>query len=313
MQRYIIGIDLGGTKIAGALATPNGKILKKIYRPTPKRSAGKVYQAIIDLFNDLRPHYHRISALGLGVPGLVDIKKGTVINAPNLSGWNGFPLVKRLKKDLLIPIIIDNDANAAALAENLLGTGKKYRNFVYITVSTGIGGGIILDKKLFYGSHQTAGEVGHTIIEATSGIRTKDQGKLEVLASGTGLARTAAREMRPSSLIYQLSQGKKARVSAKLVFAAAKKGDRLAKKLILENGRYLAAGIVNLANILDPEAIIIGGGLADAGKPFFDSIQKGLKNFEIMTPARTIKVLPAKLRKDSGLHGAIALAIQKKK
>ncbi|MFC1517502.1 ROK family protein [Candidatus Margulisiibacteriota bacterium] len=311
MSKYIIGVDLGGTKIAVALATQQGKIIKDIFLPTPKTSANDIYKAIKKAIKKVQYPYNKskISCIGFGIPGIYDLKKGKVINAPNLKLWNGFELLKKLKKDYKIPIKLDNDANAAALAENLFGAGKKYHNFVYLTVSTGIGGGIIIHKQIYYGSHNTAGEIGHTIIETAKGMALKNSGTVENLASGTALSKIAAKKCKVSSYIYKLCHGKRNNIDAQLVFEAAKKGDKLAKSLIRENGEFLAATMVNIANILDPEVIIIGGGMANNGHPFFDSIKKGLKHFELMTTDKKIKILPAKLKKHSGLYGAIALAM----
>lgn len=313
MSKYIIGIDLGGTKIAGALATRNGKILKDVFIPTPGSSANAIYKSIIQLIKEVGfPHNKsKICCVGLGLPGIVDLKKGKVINAPNLKGWDGFPLASKIKNDLKLPVSVDNDANAAALAESILGAGVKYRNFIYITVSTGIGAGIILDKKIYYGSHQTAGELGHTIIDINESLRIRKGGELEALASGTGLTNIAYQNHKVPSLLYKESKARKKTLTAKLIFEAAKKGDGLAKKLVRDNGIYLAAGIANLANLFDPEAIIIGGGLANDWPMFSKAIKNGLKNFDLMTPSKKIKILPAKLKKHSGLYGALALAMEK--
>ncbi|MBU0580057.1 MAG: ROK family protein, partial [Candidatus Margulisbacteria bacterium] len=153
MGGFIIGIDLGGTKIAGALANSNGKIIKDTFLPTPKTSAINIYHTILKVIKELKIYckHKKIYGIGFAVPGQIDLEKGIVINAPNLKSWNGFSLVTQLKRDLNLPIIIDNDANAAALAECLFGSGRKFNDFVYITVSTGIGSGIIINKKIFYG------------------------------------------------------------------------------------------------------------------------------------------------------------------
>ncbi len=313
-KKYIIGIDVGGTKIAAGVTTMTGKLLQEVFLPTPRNSAEAIYQSIRTCINDFLAVYpiDDVAGIGLGLPGIVDIKKGIILNAPNLKIWNGFPIVKRLKKDIPLPSIIDNDANAAALAESIFGAGKRYRNFIYITVSTGIGGGIILDKKLYYGSHLTAGEVGHAIIEATHGVRLKNMGKLETLASGTGLAAKAKELFDTASPLARICNNDPEQITAARIYQAAKKNDRIAQALITEQGMHLAAGIVSLVNILDPEAIIIGGGVAHNGRPFFDAIKKGLTHFELMTPNKKIMLLPAKLKKHVGLFGAAALIMQKK-
>jgi glucokinase len=309
---YVIGIDLGGTKIAAALATKNGKIISESFLPTPQTNGIDIYRTIKKAIENVSKPYpgKKVSALGFGLPGQIDLEKGIVLNAPNLKGWNGFKLLTKIKKDYpKTACFIDNDANAAALAESMFGAGKKYQNFVYLTVSTGIGSGIILNKKLYYGSHQTAGEVGHIIIESNLGLKSRNKGKFELLASGTGMVKNLKGSIPTSSSLYKLTGNKK--LSARQIFDQAKKGDKFALKTVETNGIYLAAGLTSLVNILDPEAVIIGGGLAQNGKIFFDSLKKGFKYFELMTPDKKIKILPAKLKTHSGLYGAIALALQK--
>lgn len=292
MNKYIIGIDLGGTKISAAMADRNGRIIEQITVPT---EAGRGKKHVIDMISSLVDALYRgtgksprdVKCLGIGAPGPVIAEKGLVIDPPNLPGWKKVPLRAILEKRLKKKVILENDANCAALAELKFGAGKAFNSFLYVTVSTGIGGGIVIDKKLFRGSSGGAGEIGHTVIDingpkCTCGRR----GHLEGMAAGPAILKRSG--MRPEALHER-----------------ALKGDKKALKEIRYNGYLIGIGFANAANILDPEAIIVGGGLSNFGKLLFDPIRKTVKENALVS----VKIVPAKLKSNVGVMGAIALCL----
>ena len=294
MDKYFIGIDLGGTKIAAVLADSKGKPILLSTIPT-EASKGKkhVINRIAFIAKDICAQanvpFSKVAAVGIGAPGTVDDKTGTIQNAPNLPGWKKVPLKAILKSILKKNIFVENDANCAAVAELKLGAGKKLDSFVYVTISTGIGGGIIIGRKLFKGSQGAAGEIGHTVIDIDGEkCGCGRRGHFEAIASGPSIAR-------------------KSGISTHELNELVKKGDKKAISQISEAGRIIGIGLSNIANILNPEAIIIGGGITNFGKPLFNSISKSLN--EYCLDGIKVKIIPAGLKKDVGAIGALSLCL----
>lgn len=292
MNNLIIGVDLGGTKISTAIADNKGKILYNEIIPTDAfkgrtSTINRVIESIHSVIKNSKNSTNDIKCIGIGAPGPVIHDKGLVINPPNLHGWKRVPLRDIISKHFHKKTILENDANCAAVAELKLGAGRYFNNFVYVTISTGIGGGIIIDKKLYRGASGSAGEIGHTIIDLNGPKCPCGKiGHLEGIAAGPAIAKKYGM---PPEKINEL----------------AKAGDKKAKETIEEIGRYIGIGFANLVNILNPEAIIIGGGITNFGKPFFDSIKKTIKEEALAD----VKIIPAKLKKDVGILGAIALCL----
>ncbi|GBR77520.1 sugar kinase NBD/HSP70 family [Candidatus Termititenax dinenymphae] len=298
-----IGIDLGGTKITAGLADAAGRILQKETIKTAQNVVEQLAALILKLSAG-----QNILKIGLGIPG--QVKNGSVINMPNVPQLNGVDLLAELKKLYPADYTIDNDANAAAVAELKYGAGKNYKNFIYVTVSTGIGGGIIIDGKLYSGANGTAGEFGHTIIVPDGPqCGCGNKGCWEALGSGTALANMAAAKLESGveTKLKELLKGGK--VNAELVVEAAKLGDAVAQELLDVNGYYNAIGIANLVNTFDPEVIIVGGGLSFNGDYFFQPLLKSLKMFQLLNPEKSIEILRAGCSKDAGLLGAVALVL----
>jgi len=289
----IIGVDLGGTKIAAALANADGKIITDITLPTEAKK-GKKY--VIDnlkkaIYTLAKGHKATIDCIGIGVPGPILYEKGIVIEPPNLPGWKRVNLKKLLEKEFNVPIHVDNDANCAALAEARFGAGKKAHNFIYMTISTGIGGGIIIDRKLYRGTIGAAGEFGHMIIDSkgfTCGCG--NVGCLEALGSGTAIK-------------------KRAGMDAIAVELAARQGDKEAQQVIRETAHYLAIGISNLVNIFNPEMVILGGGVSKMRELLLTPIRKEFRQYALKLTARGVKIVRAKLGSESGVLGAVALCL----
>jgi glucokinase len=289
----IIGIDLGGTKIAAALATPSGRILTDVNIPT---EAQKGKNQVIDnikkaVYALIRGQKTQISCIGIGVPGPILYEKGIVIEPPNLPGWKRVNLKKILEKEFKVTVHVDNDANCAALAEAYFGAGKRARHFIYITISTGIGGGIVIDRKIYRGATGSAGEFGHMIIDSkgyTCGCG--NVGCFEALGSGTAIK-------------------KRAGMDAISVELAARQGDKKALKVIEKTAHYLAIGIANLVNIFNPELVILGGGVSQMRELLLTPIRKEFKKYALTLPAKSVKIVRAKLRTEAGVLGAVALCL----
>ncbi len=308
-----IGIDIGGTSIKGAAVDSNGRVYETFSMPFVKGEPGEItvkklasivkeYVASFDLEK-------KIVGIGIGCPGTLDIKNG-VVNYSNNLGWNNLPLVDIMHEQLPYPIRLTNDANAASLGEAKFGAGKSYETIIMLTLGTGVGGGIIIDGKLFEGNEGKGGELGHTVIvvdgeQCTCGRK----GCLEAYASATALIRDAKKAMRlnKKSLMWKISPDIDL-VGGKVPFEAAKQGDPTAIAVIDNYVKYLGEGILNFCNIFRPNVIVLSGGLANAGAFLFDKVNKyveeryyGYKS----TPA--VKIVPAQLGYDSGKIGAAAL------
>jgi len=289
----IIGIDLGGTKIAAALVTPTGKIVTDVQIPTEAHKGQKqviehIKKAAYALIKGQKAH---ISCIGIGVPGPVLYEKGVVIEPPNLPGWKRVNLKKILEKEFKVPVSLDNDANCAALAEAYFGAGKKARNFIYITVSTGIGGGIIIDRKLYRGAIGAAGEFGHMVIDPKGPLcGCGNHGCFEALASGSAIKR-----------MYGMD--------ALSVELAARQGEPKAKKVVATIAHNLAIGIANLVNIFNPEIVIIGGGVSKMRELLLTPIRQEFKKYALTLPAKNVKIIRVKLGSEAGVLGAAALCL----
>lgn len=292
-EKFILGIDLGGTKISSAILTRSGKIVATDTIPTfaskgVKIVVNRIYQCVQNVCKKAEISLSEISCIGVGAPGPVNSKKGVILNPPNLKGWKKVYLKRILEKKFNTKVVLENDANCAALAELYFGNGKKFYNFIYITISTGIGGGIIIDKKIYSGSSGSAGEIGHIVIDLNSKIKCScgKFGHLEGLASGKAIEK-----------IYKISP---IALAEKL-----KNNDKSALKIIDEIGYIIGIGLTNLVNILNPQAIIIGGGVSNIGNPLLKKINKTIKQNALAK----VKILPAKLKNNVGTIGAAALCL----
>jgi len=313
MKKYILAIDLGGTKVAIGLVNFSGRVIKKIVEPTEiKKGPRGVIKQILRMGDNLLVGFRKkVIAVGIGAAGPLDIKKGIIFFAPNLPGWHNVQIVKPLKNHFHLPVYFDNDANAAALGEFLFGTGKGTKNMVYLTISTGIGGGVIINKKLYHG-RGNAGEIGHMIIDPNGPkCHCGNYGCLEVFSSGTAIAREAKKNLKKSSLIWKLAEGKKKNIDARLVYDAYKKGDKLANEIVLKSLTALGIGLVNVIHIFNPDKVILGGGVMKDKKYILPFLRDFVRNKVIFGFKKDIKITTAKLKKDVGLIGAASLGIVK--
>lgn len=312
----VIGVDLGGTKIYTALANKEGKVLAEIKLPTEAdgglehvigRIAGSVRTVVKQSGLSGRP-----DRLGIGAPGPLDPRKGFVYQAPNL-GWRNVHLKQLLEKELHIPVIMDNDANLAALGEHIYGAGRGINNMVYVTISTGIGGGLILGGSIYHGTSFSAGEIGHMIIEPEGPVcNCGNRGCLEAIASGTAMTRFARQLVSDGkgSGIFKAAGRQVEKITAQIISQAAADGDGEAREILNKAGKALGLGLANVINLLNPGLVLLGGGVSQAGEILWQPMQQELNERVIRYTPQHVQVIPAALGSRSGLLGAVALAVQ---
>ena len=312
-NKYAIGVDLGGTSIKLGIVTNTGKLLKKIaVRTEAEKGPKKVIGNIISGINELNDKSkYKITGIGIGCPGVVTPGKGIVENPPNFPGWGKVNIKKIISGEFKKTVFVDNDANAAAIGELTFGSGKNYKSFVMITLGTGVGGGIVINKKIYHGDYGAAGEIGHISIDYNGPkCNCGSYGCIEAYAGNLYLRERVRTELKkhPESKIWKLINEDLSKVSPRNIQAAAETGDAFAKSVIDELGMHLGSAFASLCNVLDISVFIIGGGIAGFGEPLFDSIRKTITR-RVLAPIRPrVRVHPAKLKNDAGIKGASALA-----
>lgn len=315
MENYVVGVDLGGTKIYTALADSRGHIISEVKVPTgATEGSNAVINRIAETFYRVvflaQPVRVAPLVLGIGSPGTLDPVNGVVYKSPNL-GWHDVPLVEKIKGIIGIPVLLENDANLAALGEHSMGAGRGTRDMVYVTVSTGIGGGLILDGRIYRGAWGGAGEAGHMVLDPDGPLCSCGRrGCLESMASGTAMANRAKELVaagRGKAILLEAG-GNPGVITAATVSKAAGAGDPEAKKIISDAGAYFGMGLANIINLINPERVVLGGGALQVGRDFWDSMKKEL-TARTLAPARDkVRVVKSGLGEKSGLLGAVALA-----
>jgi glucokinase len=309
----VLGVDVGGTKVAVGLVDRNGKILAKGRNPmvangTAEAGLQAVAHAIDSLASTVPGGVHSI---GICAPGPLDPKTGVVLNPPNLPCWRDFPLAERITSMYHVPVKVDNDANAAALAETKWGAARGYRYVFYATIGTGIGSGIVLDGRIYHGNTGSAGEGGHVSIDYRGPTcACGKRGCIEILAAGPAIGARARAKLgaRPSrSAILELAQGDVAAVTSELVGRAYDTGDPLAREILQETVELITAWLGNIVDLLDPDVLVMGGGVAAMLKPFFDEIKNRLPEWCVNPRASDIPLLMAHYGADAGIAGGAAL------
>jgi glucokinase len=315
-EPLFLGIDLGGTKILSAVVDSEGKMLSRDHTITPAAKGPEaVIQAILNSVDRALGQAGlpstSLQAIGVGAPGLSNPESGILLTSPNLPGWQDVPLKEIIEQKLNRRTFLINDANAAAVGEMYFGAAQGARNFIYVTVSTGIGGAIVIDEKIYTGALGTAGEVGHmTIRDEGPPCNCGNRGCLETLASGTALTREARRRIQEGAetLIRKYVEGDMEKVTAEVVDRAARQGDSLARTLIERTGYYLGIGLANLINLFNPELIVIGGGLSNIGEMLLDPAYRVARERAFKEAVQAVRFVPAKLGRNSGVLGAAAFA-----
>lgn len=316
-EGVILAVDIGGTKVAAGLVTCTGKILSTARtQMVADQSAAEGRAAVceaIDRALTNRPS-RKIGAMGVSVPGWVDSKTGTLLRAANLPCWKNFNLARELEKRYGMPVRVANDAKAAALAEAAWGAGRGYSNVFYATLGTGVGTGLVIDGQIYMGRRGPGGEGGHTTIDFR-GPRCGcgKRGCAETYISGPAVARSAreqlARESGERSLMMKLAGGEAAKVTAETVAKAADAGDALAKKVLAEMAEHLTIWIGNILDLLEPEVIVVGGGLAELAMSLVPQVRKQLDQWSCSPEHQQTAVVKAFYGAESALVGAAALYI----
>ncbi len=317
-KKPVIAVDIGGTKIITALFSADGKLRAKDVHPTLANEGvraviERIYAGINSTLENNKMSPSQLGAISIACAGGIDTGKGIVVTpSPHLPGWAGLPLAKIIKKiTTRVITYVLNDANAAALGEQRYGAGKGIKNLVLLTLGTGIGGGIIIDGKLYLGARGGAGELGHMTVEA-DGLRCDcgNTGCLEKYASGTAVANDAVERLHQGdkSSLIDMAGGEVAKITAEMVGAAARKGDKLAREVIERVAYYLGVGMVNIANIFNPEMIVIGGGMAALGEMIIAPGRKMVAARAFSINSQGIQIVKAELGNDAGVYGAAAFA-----
>lgn len=314
-QKPFIGIDLGGTKIGAGLIDIQGHVLASDYRKTHAKSGrdaviARIVEAAHAVMEQASIDADGVSGIGIGAPGPLDIPNGILTEPPNLPGWHNVPLKQIIEEALDISTYLENDANAAAIGEYLYGAGKGTRHMIYVTVSTGIGGGMILDGQIYHGTSGGAGEIGHmTILPNGPHCGCGNRGCLEALASGTGIAREGQELITRGAPTLIAKLAGQEPVSAKVVVNAMHQGDPYAQEIVMQALYYLGIGMANLANLFNPQMIVIGGGLSNLGDMMLDAVQRSIDYHAFPLAARQVRVTFAKLGSNVGIIGAAGAAM----
>ncbi len=310
--KFAVGVDLGGTNIKCGIVTESGKIVKKV---SVKTKAKEGYEVVIKQIKKgiaelLKGNKRKIEGIGLGAPGVVKHKKGIVENPPNLPGWGRVELGKILSNKFALPVFLENDANAAAIGEMIFGAGQKYRSFIFVTLGTGVGGGIIQKNKIIRGDSGAAGEIGHISIDYNGRkCNCGSYGCIEAYIGNAHLVDRARRALKkhPESVLNKIIDENDGYLSPRLINEAVKKGDDFAVNFVKESGRLLGFALASAINVLDIPVIIIGGGTAGFGKPLIESTRQAIIERVLKSLRDKVEVLPAKLKNNAGVKGASAL------
>ena len=310
-----IGIDVGGTNVKIALVDDKGKIIYSNSVPTYAQmgyeyTVNNIKQAIRDLMKETNTKPSDIQGIGFDFPGQVDYKTGVVKLAPNIPGWVNVPIAKMIEDEFHIPTRIDNDVRCAALGELKFGAGKGCENFVCITVGTGIGSGLVINGKLVRGAANAAGEIGHIKLQMHDGpiCGCGDTGCLEAFASGPSIVAMAQEYLKSGkSTKFREMAGVDGEITPYIVAKAAEAGDPVAKRIFEKTGYYIGMGLVSVINLLNPEKVIIGGGVAEAGDLLLEPIRKTIKERAMVIAGSSVEIVPAELGNSAGVIGASML------
>jgi len=316
-ERPTLGVDIGGTKVAAGLVDASGVILFQTRVPmiangSAEAGFGCVVNAVNAVFATRPDARSSLAGIGICSPGPLDPRAGIVINPPNISCWRNFPLAAEVQRVFGVRARIDNDANAAGLAEAIWGAGVGYRDVFYATLGTGIGTGIAFDQRIYHGRTGSAAEGGHVTIDYRGPRCACGKfGCIEALCSGPAIARCARARMAESAeagaKILELAGGNLEAVQAETVAEAFRQGDPLATEVLETSADLLTVWIGNIIDLLEPEIIILGGGVSELMSAFFGRIREQLPNWSINRRATEIPIVRAKYGSDAGIAGAAAL------
>ena len=316
MKKWIIGVDIGGTKIAVSLGSRSGKILgRKVFSSLDgkkvEKSVDQIAESIFGLLVEHRLEKQQIAGLGVGVPGVIHPKTQILEKSPNLPSWEGVALGRVLKQKIKLPIVVENDANAAAMGEQFFGAGKGINNFVYITISTGIGSGIVANGALIRGGSGSAGEIGHmTIVRDGLPCSCGKRGCLEAYSSGTAIAAYVKRAIRNGVKSSVFKNVKLTDITGKMVTEAAEQNDRLAIKARTVAADYFGIALANLMNLLNPQKIILGGGVMERSSHFWKPMMAVARRETWPMAFQSCRIVRSQLGGRVGDLGAMALVLE---
>lgn len=313
MKKYRIGVDVGGTNVKLALVDLNGKIVYSNTTPTRadlgyEHSITNIQNAIEELMKETNSNKDSIEAIGFGFPGQIDYQAGVVRLLPNMPGWVEVPVAKIMEEKFGITTKLDNDVRVATLGELKYGAGKGCQNLVCITVGTGIGSGLVFNGKLIRGAKNAAGEIGHIKLTMGDGpiCGCGDYGCFEAYASGPSIVAEAKEYIKggKSSKFKELATEE---LSPYIVAQAALQGDAVAKRIFTKMGEIIGLGLTSVINLLNPERVIIGGGVADAGDILFNPVKETIAKRAMPIQASSVEIVPALLGNTAGVIGASLL------
>ena len=316
-MRYVVGVDLGGTNIVvGTLAEDGSEVVGLVSEPTlPEQGADAVVARIVKLARASMAEARgkEIAGVGIGSPGPLDTETGVVLLTPNL-GWVNMPLRDRVASALDLPATLDNDANCAIFGEWWRGAARGAQHVVGLTIGTGIGGGIVLDGRIYHGTSDVAGEFGHMTIDV-SGRRCKcgNYGCLEAYASGPAIADRAVEGINSGAVtaLPEYVDGDLSKITAQIVYEAAHDGDAYALDVVRETAKLLGAGVANILNIFNPEVVVICGGVTLAGDKLFGPLQSEVKLRAFKAAWEACRIVPGTLPGTAGVYGAAAVFMQR--
>jgi glucokinase len=312
-SRLYGAIDLGGTKLRSIVVDGSGRVLgDDISFSRAEEGLGVVLERIEESLDaalgKAGVKRERLAGLGIASPGAVDVARGIVPNAPQLPGWQDVPLGRLLGERFGLPTLLENDASAAALGEHRFGAGRGSRNMLYITVSTGVGGGIIIDGGLYRGKSGAAGEMGHVVIDMNGPpCRCGARGCLESLASGTAIAKRGEElaESGDSPILARLRE-EEGQVTAEMMERATRMGDAASREAFRQAGHYFGVALAGFVNIFDPEAIVIGGGVAKAGDLLLEQARVTMESLAMTQPLKGVRLTVSELGDFAGTMGMVA-------
>jgi glucokinase len=311
-NEMVLACDLGGTNLRMAAVDANGKILHRLKAETPKaESAQEVLQAILEAAGKCRIAVKKmgeIKALAAAVPAIINAEQGIILKAPNVPALDGFRFGQAVSNKLDLPVILENDANAAAIGEQVFGAARGFQNAIAVTLGTGVGGGIIINGKVVRGADGTAGEIGHICVEpfgAPCGCGSR--GCVEQYSSATAIIRLVRKleNQYPDSVLQNASQ-----LTSVDVYEAGINGDELALEVFRQMGFYLGVALADLVNVLNPDVIVIGGGASAGWDLFVPHVREQIHKRAFREPAERVKIVRARLGDDAGILGAASVAFE---
>ena len=309
MAKPILAVDLGGTNIRFALVSTDGKVLARSQRRTEgHQGAARTLQKILDGIADMLGRAPRgVRGIGIGSPGPLDSRRGVVIETPNIPGWRNIKLKAVVEKRFGLPCKVENDANCATLAEHWVGAGRGVRDMVHFTLGTGVGGGAIVEGNLVQGRDCAGGELGHVTVKPDGfTCNCGNRGCIETCASATWMVRRFEQRLsagEPSVLLEGWRAGR-IKITARVIQDAAEQGDRAARELVEEAGRYLGIGVASMINVFNPAVVSFSGGVARFGRLLFDPMRAEIKRRAFPSMTRGLRIVRSRLGDKCGVVGA---------